>query len=99
MRKLRALLVLTGILLTIAVSSCDTTESQNYDIVSGKSEELFLTDKEKKIIEANKERLLRDRSCEKCDLRGVNLEGARLFYAYLRGANLFGAKFNGAELI
>ena len=44
------------------------------------------------------EKLKKTNECEKCDLRGANLEGADLRKANLEGANLEGANLKDANL-
>jgi uncharacterized protein YjbI with pentapeptide repeats len=46
----------------------------------------------------NVAKLKKTRKCPKCDLRGANLSGAKLWEANLRGANLRFAKLRGARL-
>jgi len=53
--------------------------------------------------EKDVEKLKATGNCQKCDLReanlkGANLEGAKLWQANLEGANLSGAKLEGADL-
>jgi uncharacterized protein YjbI with pentapeptide repeats len=53
---------------------------------------------ENSIVQENKEKLLKTKSCPGCDLAGVNLNRADLVGADLQGANLTKAKFFLANL-
>lgn len=49
-------------------------------------------------ISKNVSKLLSKKNCYKCDLEGVNLDGAKLEGATLKGADLTGASLVGADL-